>query len=101
MNEMKPKKYTQNKKLVCDRTDKKKLLPHHRMLEFYLRPGMIFDKVHEIISFKQSNCLEKYIKFKTQRRNRATNDFKKDFYKMLNVAIYGNTVENMRTRRRD
>ena len=54
MNKIKPKKYTKPKKLICDWTDKKKYLIHHRMLKFYVRHGMIVVKIHEFISFKQS-----------------------------------------------
>ena len=68
------------------------------MLKFYLRHGMMVDKVHNIISFKQSRWLEKYINFNTQRRNQAVNDFEKDFYKLLNNAFYGKTMENVRNR---
>ena len=68
------------------------------MLKFYVRHGMVVDKIHEIISFKQSNWLEKYINFKTQKRNMAKNDFEKDFYKLLNNAFYGKTMENVRNR---
>ena len=89
MKEMKPDTYTQNKKLICDWSDKKNYLIHYRMLKFYVRHGMIVDKVHEIISFKQSRWLEKYINFNTQKRNQAVNDFEKDFYNLLNNAFYG------------
>ena len=54
------------------------------MLEFYVRHGMVVDKLHEKISFKQSKWLEKYLNFNTQKRNRANNDFEKDFYILLN-----------------
>ena len=56
---------------------------------------MVIDKVHEIISFKQSKWLEKYINFNTQKRNQAVNDFEKDFYKLLNTAFFGKTLENV------
>ena len=81
MNEIKPDSYTQCKKLICDWTDKKNYLIHYRMLKFYVRHGMIVDKVHEIISFKQSKWLNKYINFHAKKRNLATNDFQKDFHK--------------------
>ena len=68
------------------------------MLKFFVRHGMIVDKVHEIISFKQSRWLERYINFNTQKRNQAVNDFEKDFYKLLNNAFYGKTMENVRNR---
>ena len=66
------------------------------MLKFYVRHGMVVDKVHNIISFRQSKWLEKYINFNTQKRNDAKNDFEKDFYKLLNNAFYGKTMENVR-----
>ena len=53
---------------------------------------------YEIISFKQSKWLGKYINFNTQKRNQAVNDFEKDFYKLLNNAFYGKTMENVRNR---
>ena len=93
-----PDTYTQNKKLICDWSDKKNYLVHYRMLKFYLRHGMIVDKVHSVISFKQSRWLEKYISFNTQKRNKAVNDFEKCFYKLLNNAFYGKTMENVRNR---
>ena len=95
MKENLPNTYIQNKKLICDWSDKKNYLIHYRMLKFYVRHGMIVDKVHDIISFRQSRWLEKYINFNTQKRNQAVNDFEKDFYKLLNNAFYGKTMENV------
>ena len=59
MKEIKPDTYIQTKKLICDWSDKKNYLVHYRLLKFCLGHGMIFDKVHNIISFKQSRWLEK------------------------------------------
>ena len=98
MKQIKPEKYVKSMKLICDWTDKKNYLVHYRMLKFYVRHGMVVDKIHEIISFKQSNWLEKYINFNTQKRNMAKNDFEKDFYKLLNNAFNGKTMENVRNR---
>ena len=79
MKEIIPDTYTQTKKLLCDWSDKKNCLVHNKMLKFDVRYGMVIDKVHQIISFKQSKWLEKYINFNTQKRNKAKNDFEKDF----------------------
>ena len=68
------------------------------MLKFYVRHGMNVEKVHNIISFKQSRWLEEYITFNTQKRNKAKNDFENDFYKLLKNAFYGKTMENVRNR---
>ena len=98
MNNMKPKNYTKSKKLICDWSDKKKYRIHYRMLKFYVRHGMVIKKNHEIISFKQSEWLEKYISFNTQKRNKDINDFEKDFFKLLVNAAFGKFLENVRNR---
>ena len=66
------------------------------MLKLYIKHGMVVDKVRDINSFKRSKWLEKYINFKTQKRNQAVNDFEKDFYELGNNAFHGKTMENVR-----
>ena len=66
MNTIKHKNYTKSKKLGCDWSDKRKYLILYRMLKFYVRHGMVVEKIHEIISFKQNKWLEKHISFHTQ-----------------------------------
>ena len=80
MKEIIPNTYTRTKKLMCDWSDKKNYLIRHRMVKFYVRHGMIVDKVHITISFGQSKWLEKYTSFNTQKRNKAKNNFEKDFF---------------------
>ena len=96
MKSIMPKNYVSHKKLICDWTDKRNYLIHYRMLKFYIRHGMRVKQVHKIISFKQNKWLEKYIDFTTQQRNQSVNDFEKDFYKLLNNAFYGKTMENVK-----
>ena len=79
MKTIKRKSYTKAKKLKCDWTDKKNYLIFHGMINFYVRHGMVVDKIHEIISFKQSKWLEKYIYFITQKRNKTKKKFEKGF----------------------
>ena len=81
--------------MICDWSDIKKYLIHYRMLKFYVGHGMIVEKIHEIISFKQSRWLEKYIRFNTQKRNKAKNDFEKDFFKLLVNAAFGKFLETV------
>ena len=76
----------------------KSFFVHYRMLKFYVRHGMVIDKIHEIIPFEQSNWLEKYINFNNQKQNNAKYDFEKDFYKLLNNTCYGKTMEKVRNR---
>ena len=98
MKEIKSNTYAQTKKILCDWSDKKNYLVHYRLLKFYVRQGMKVERVHSLISFKQSMCLEKYICFNTQKRNRAKKEFEKDFLKLLNNSFYDKTMENVRNR---
>ena len=100
MGKINPNKYIPHKKLVCDWTDKKKYLIQYRMLKFYVRFELVVEKIHEIFSFKQSKWLKMYISFNTQKRKLSKNNFDKDFYKLLNNAFYGKTMENVRNRLR-
>ena len=98
MKSIKPENYTKLKKLICDWSDKKKYLIHYRLLKFCVRHGMIVEKIHQIISFKQSKWLECYISFNTQKRNKAKNDFEKDCFILLNNAAFGKFLEIVRNR---
>ena len=71
MNENKPNTYTQTKKFLCDWTDKKNYLIKYKILKFFIKHEMVVDRIHEVISFRQCIWLEKYINFKTQKRNQA------------------------------
>ena len=60
---------------------------------------MVVDEVLEILFFDQTNWLEPYITFNTKKRNKAKkagNTFLSDFFKLMNVSVYGKTMENVR-----
>ena len=83
-------------KLVPNLMPKEKYVIHYRNLKYYLSKGWVLKKVHKILEFKQSAWMKPYIEFNTERRKEATNEADKNLFKLLNNAIYGKTMENMR-----
>ena len=55
--------------------------------------------VHYIIEFSQSLWLSRYIEFSTAKHANATKTFEKDLFKLMNNAVYGKTMENVRNHR--
>ena len=84
------------KKLVCNLRNKKKCVVHIRSLKQPLNHGLTLKKVHRIIEFNQEACLKPYIDMNTELRKIAKNDFEKDFFKLMNNAVFRKTMENVR-----
>ena len=87
------------KKLVCNLQVKKNYVVHINVLKEALDHGLKLRKVHRVIEFDQEAWLKKYINFNTELRKNALNDFEKDFFKLMNNAVFGKTMENLRKHR--
>ena len=83
-------------KLICHFKPRKNYVVHYRNLRQYLEMGMRITAVHRGISFYQSPWMEPYIRKNTELRKCASNNFEKDFFKLMNNSVFGKTIENIR-----
>ena len=64
-----------------------------------IKPWINTKKVQRVIQFNQKAWLKLFIDMNTKLRTEAKNDFEKDFFKLMNNAVFGITMENVRTHR--
>ena len=85
-------------KLVCTLFNKKNYPIYSDMLVEINKLGIDVDDItiNQMIKFKQSKWMEKYINLNTKLRMESKNDFEKAFYKLMNNAVYGKCLENVR-----
>ena len=87
------------KKLVCNLLNKKKYVMHIKSLKQALNHGLNLIKIHRIVEFNQKAWLKPYIDMNTELRKLAKDDFEKDVFKLINNAVFGKTMENIRKHR--
>ena len=84
------------RKLACNLHDNRNYVVHIRSLKQAFNHGLILKKVHRVIQFYQEAWPKPYIDINTEYRKNAKNDFEKDSFKLINNAVFGKTMENVR-----
>ena len=92
-------KIDKGNKLICNLYDETNYIVHIRSLTQPLRHGLILKKVHSVIQFNQKAWIKTYIGMNNKLRIQAMNDFENNFVKMMNNAVFGKTMENVRKHR--
>ena len=82
-------------KHVANLHDKTEYVVHIRSL----KQALVLKKVQRVIKSNQSAWLILCIDMNMDLRKKAKNDFEKEFFKLMNKAVFGKTMENVREHR--
>ena len=80
-------------KFTSNLQDKVRYVVHFSNLKLYLPLDLIVTRVHSVLTFKQTTCLETYIDFNTPQSSLAGIGFLKNFFTIMKKSVFGKTQE--------
>ena len=86
-------------KLLATLENKERYVVQMSTLKQVLNHGLILNKKHRVIKFRQEAWLKPYIDKNTELRTNAKNEFEKDFFKLMNNAVFAKMMGNVRNHR--
>ena len=86
-------------KVVCNLYDKNNYVVQEIIFKKALNCGLMSKNVHKKIQFIQKAWLRLYIDMNTKLKTEAKNDFERDFFKLMNNAVFRKTMKNVKNHR--
>ena len=86
-------------KLIPNLWNKRKMIVHNKILKQALSLGCKLVKVWRGLEFEEKAWLKTFIETNSSLRQKAKNTFEKNFFKLMNNAVFGKTMENVKKRR--
>ena len=80
------------KKLTPNFLTKTRYTVHYTNLKYYLAQGLRLTRIHRVLKFKQSPWLKAYVDFNSQQRALSTSEFEKNFFKLMNNSVFGESM---------
>ena len=74
----------------------KLIVIHIRNLKQALNHGLVLKKVHRVIKFNRNAWLKAYIDINTDLRKKQKMILKKIFFKSMNNAVFGKSMEKVK-----
>ena len=87
-------------KLIPNLWNKRDMICHWKILKQAVALGCVLKKVKRGIKFKEEAWLKSFIDKNVILRQKSKNAFEKDFFKLMNNAVFGKTMENIRKRKK-
>lgn len=82
-----------SEKLCATLEGNEQILINYDNLAFYKKLGYRIRKCHKVFKFEKDYIFADYILYNTNFRQKCTNEFEKDLYKLLNNIIYGKSLQ--------
>ena len=92
-------KIKKGNKLVCNLYDKNNYVAHIATLKQALNNRLIPKKVLKVTQFNQNEWPKLYFDMNTKLKTEAENHFEKDFLKLMQNAVFGKIMKNVRKHR--
>lgn len=81
--------------LACTLWPKKRYQVHWRILLWYIRHGMVIDKVHCMVLWTEERAyLKDYVEMNMSLRDQNRDELTRTLYKLMGNSLYGKTFEN-------